>query len=971
MADTKGAHAVAPFARAAFLHNLLNGVSALALGAMGALGWMALAAPAYAQDAAAGAAEETDDEDVDDMIVVTGIRASMASAQAIKQNSDQFVDSITAVDIGRLPDVNVAETLQRISGVQISRSFGEGSGIAIRGLTQVRTELNGRDIFTANGGRGLSWEEVGSDLLAGVDVFKNPSAELIEGGLGGTIRLRTRMPFDTDGFLASATFGSTNYELIDDSGEFGSVLLSNRWDTGIGEIGALVNVSYGHTAYRRDQAVVEPFWERTDVPDFVGEDNIFVNAGGGIATSYGGRDRTSTAIALQWAPTQDLELYAQYLSADYHFDENGYSWFAFGPSGTGGTLNAVPGTFSFDDDGVLITGALLNPFVNNNTVGVDRDTTTTDYAVGAKWRARDNLTFSTDFQYIASDVAQENLILYTALTNGASLPPSSDYQFHMDLSGEIPRFSITPNGYADDPTNYYFQAIQEHRDLNEAESVAWRGDMIWDFDEDNFFRTFTAGVRYTDRTAINRSSSWGHWGFIGSCDSWANEDANCHRLSEFPDHAQRNPFQSSFLNGDGRDIVGPTWAWAFADAQDPAAAFAFVNSAPLNAGFTGFQDFSNGGTISDIDEQTLAGYAMLRFGSEIFGMEWDGNFGVRVVETESASAGVFTINYRDPDFVPDADPLTNDTPANLTISTPIVGESSYTHTLPSLNLRLHVTDELQLRFAASKNIARPDFGQLNATASISPTYTGGGQDITPEPLGTGSSSGNPDLSPMQVTQFDASIEWYFSDAGFVYGTIFRKDLTDLFFTQTQIETYTIPSLGALDFAVSRLVNLDEGELEGFEIGGQRFFDFLPSPFDGFGVQANYTYVDSNASTIAASDITGGASIDVPLQGLSEESYNLVLLYEKYGIAGRLAYNWRSDWVETTSGNGTGFLPIFARSYGQLDGSISYDFNEHAAITFDAVNILDERHRTYQGTPNRPRVYQADDRRFAIRLRLRN
>ena len=164
----------------------LTGVSAYAI----ATAWAGAAA---AQSPEAG--DKPKPEDVNE-VIVTGIRQSLATAQAIKQNAEQIVDTITAEDIGKFPDTTIAESLQRISGIQIERNHGEGSGVAIRGLSQVRSELNGHDIFTANGGVGLSFDEVGPDLLSRVDVYKNPSAEMIEGSLGGTIDLRTRKPFD-------------------------------------------------------------------------------------------------------------------------------------------------------------------------------------------------------------------------------------------------------------------------------------------------------------------------------------------------------------------------------------------------------------------------------------------------------------------------------------------------------------------------------------------------------------------------------------------------------------------------------------------------------------------------------------------------------------------------------------------------------------------------------------------------------
>ncbi|HYM86686.1 MAG TPA: TonB-dependent receptor plug domain-containing protein, partial [Pseudoxanthomonas sp.] len=268
-----------------------------------------LSANAYAQDTAATATDATKTEATElDAVVVTGVRSSVTKAQAIKQNAEQFVDSIVAEDIGKLPDNNVAEALQRISGIQIDRNYGEGANIAIRGLTQVRTELNGRDIFTANDGRGLSFEDVSAELLSGVNVYKNPSAEMIEGGLGGTVDLRTRLPFDYDGMKLAGSLQYNHYDLADKGETAFSGLFSNRWQTGIGEIGLLVNLSKQEGSFRQDTISIEPWYDQTNMPGYEGQ-NVSVPHGAGINTTNGERDRETSAIALQWRPNDDVEVY--------------------------------------------------------------------------------------------------------------------------------------------------------------------------------------------------------------------------------------------------------------------------------------------------------------------------------------------------------------------------------------------------------------------------------------------------------------------------------------------------------------------------------------------------------------------------------------------------------------------------------------------------------------------------------------
>ncbi|MGZ3305410.1 MAG: TonB-dependent receptor plug domain-containing protein, partial [Asticcacaulis sp.] len=290
------------------------------------------------------------------LVVVTGLRKSLASAQAIKKNSDQIVDSITAQDIGHFPDSDLAESLQRVPGIQIQRNLGEGGadanntgrgGVSIRGLDRVRSELNGHDIFSASGGVGLSYDEIGADLLSRVDVFKNPSSDMIEGGYAGTINLVTRMPFDSKGQVMSATAAVTNYDLAKKTGENVSALYSNRWHIGAGEIGFLFNASYQTTAFRQDMDQVEPYqyWGAcnpdgsavTPTPDgsplscgaVPGHtENVLVPKGAGFNIQTGNRKRSGENVAFQWRPNDDVEAYATLFNNNYQFQSLGNSFFA-------------------------------------------------------------------------------------------------------------------------------------------------------------------------------------------------------------------------------------------------------------------------------------------------------------------------------------------------------------------------------------------------------------------------------------------------------------------------------------------------------------------------------------------------------------------------------------------------------------------------------------------------------------------
>jgi TonB-dependent receptor len=948
---------------------LLLGASMIAMGS---------AAPALAQTAAEPAADQTvpattDDQsaDQDDQgIIVTGLRASLASAQSIKMNSGQFVDSITAIDIGKLPDSNVSEALQRISGIQITRNRGEGSSIAIRGLTQVRTEVNGRDSFGASGGRSLSFEDVPSELLAGVDVYKNPNAELIEGGVGGLVNLRTRMPFDQPGLLVSGTVGLNYYDLIDDSRFNASLLVSDKWQTGIGEIGVLVDLSYFEGAFRSDDITIEPYFDRTDVPGHIGQ-TLSVPDGAGIGVTFGQRKRKGAYAAVQWAPASNLEIYGQYFRTDYTIETPNYTSFVTCGTDVNCATNTMTlnGPFQFDSDGNFVSGSFggFGATANNSQYTKNRSITA-DYSAGFKWGVSDHLKLNGDFQYIDSSAENRSFTTFPQMDGGS---------FSLDMSGDLPKIAFGPG--ATNPANYYIIALMDHLEDSNAHEYAGRLDLEWDFDEDSPLQSFTAGVRYTDRSAVNRSTPY-NWQFLSAPWGGSATAPNGLRLT---DYAISNPFDSSFFYGKGTGIVGGVPFYNWTSLQNGGPTFMALSQAAGQSCCGPYPRTLIDYTTQDINtqsEKTYTGYAMLRFDFARGGGNFplDGNVGVRVVQTKAVAAGSLRLSFHPGSLAANA----------VTVDAPFGGDQDYTEFLPSLNLRYHLTDKLQLRAAASRGLSRPPFYDMRAifnvtqNASFNPNKTiapGGASCSTVTPA-TGPDScfdvtytgngGNPNLKPLTTNQADVALEWYPSSSSMLYGTLFYKKVKNFETTAIQNSTFAVPGYGDQTFQLTTQVNGDTGTIKGFEVGGNTFFSFLPTPFDGFGVLANLTYVDSQAPSLISFD-ANGRPLQTPLQGLSKWSYNLIGFYEKYGFTARAAYNWRDDYLDTVNGNGTGAVPIYRRAYGQLDASLSYDFNRHFSMTLDAVNLLRQRKESYQAVPEHPRDFLQEDRRIGISLRLRN
>ncbi|MEG3172556.1 TonB-dependent receptor [Sphingomonas sp. ZB1N12] len=863
-----------------------------------------------------------------DDIVVTGVRASLRSAQAIKRNSDQIVDSIVAEDIGKLPDRNVAEALQRISGIQVTRNYGEGSSVAIRGLTQVRTELNGRDIFTASGtGTSLSLEDIPSELLAGIDVYKNPSADLIEDQLSGTINLRTRKAFDFDGFKISAGVANTYYDLARKSQPTASVLLSDRWNTGIGEIGVLVSASYQKTVFSQDTISTEPFntLDPNDPDAATRAASIASLAtlgrtgqvttlprGTGIGQVNGARRRFGIDASLQWRPTDTLEFTGEVFRNDYKFRYDDFSYFAQ-PTEGATNVSPLPGApFTFAPNGDFQSGTFQNIRVAANTSLENRHSTTTDYSLNGKWRPTSNLTITADGQYVDSKTTRTRSIV--------GLNGNNDGMLFQNISGDVPSFQITtPTGLTNAAT-YGSAFYLDNLNRSRGKDKTARLDGEYKFDN-SVLRSIKLGVRYADRSNLYSDTGYRYTG-----------------LNAVPSQLEFADF-SKFFHGDA-DLFGNALLFSRGITQD-------YDLTRATLGITTLPSYLPSSTTTQ-SQKTYTGYATAFFNAADLPVPIDGNIGLRVVQTKLAVAGF----YQQTDLI---------TPpggtAQVTGPTTFVAagnKDDYTSVLPSANFRAHLTERLQLRLALSKNISRPDLNQLNPSLNI--TEPGRAQIAQLQYT----SGGNPNLKPMTAKNVDASAEWYFAPTGSLTVAGFYKDISD--YIQTGISNRAVTFTDGLtaNYSVTSYSNVSNAKVKGAEVAYQQFFDFLPGPLAGLGAQANFTFVDSQAPSPA----TEGPVRDLPLQGLSKYNYNLIGIYELGIISARVAYNWRSKYLVATSSNGSGNLPVFQKPSGQLDASITANVTPHFSLTLNAVNLTNTVRSTFYGITTRPRDSIMSDRQIA-------
>ncbi|MDR6788424.1 TonB-dependent receptor [Sphingomonas sp. BE138] len=890
-----------------------------------------------------------------DDIVVTGVRASLRSAQELKRNSDSILDAVVAEDIGKLPDNNASEALARVTGVQVNRSTDEANGVLIRGLPDVTTTFNGREIFTAEN-RGVALQDFPAGALAALEVYKSGTADLIEPGLAGLVNVRSRRPFDFKGFeIAGGIRGNYN----DQSGKLdpvGNLLITDRWDTGIGEIGALVNFAITRTRYRNavrfnDQTTRTPVGDVNNLTDDLTVATPDVGTAFRIPNSVGNyfatgtRTRPSLNGSLQWRPSDRLEIYADGLWQAYRGEQSNENFTALleaetlalpGQNGTRPTLSNV--VLDPDDPRKVIsltkTGGLA-PQQFRSTFN-DR-TDTYQGAIGFIWKG-DRARISSDYAYTYSTYSQ----LEYSLDARFASSPRTDVEFDRDGGA-----SFTFPGFdALNPDNYIWRGFYQKRYHASGSGHQWRADLQLDTDLPVVQR-LDFGVRWVSRT-----------GRLEQGDRYLATDALGIPLASLPT-GQLETVQDGFRQpaAQFRNWLMPSRASirsnfdalrALTYSVGPRLIARDPNNVDLRDSVARFAQEEialrpDGGFRAQ--ESTYAAYALAHYDFEVGGVEIDGTAGVRVVNNDGTYRGVTRL-------------VTDGAISFLSQ----VNRQNYVDVLPSFGARLQFTPKLQARLGYTETRTRPSFSQLNPAFNITRnTATGAAFDAS-------GSGGNPGLVPLTSNNWDATLEWYFAPTGSFTASVFYRDLFGFISTYTTI--VQDPTYGRLQ--VSRPENAGAGTIKGAEANFQTFFDFLPGLLSGFGTQLNVTYLDGTNRLPSA---LGEAAPIVPITGVSKWTYNITGFYEKGPVSARLSYNRRSSYVDSFTRNpgeaqfaGVSVLPI-----SRLDFSAAYTPFENITFTADVTNILAQPFRNFRNfaaDAGYPVDVREEGRFYSLGLRFR-
>ncbi|WDE10232.1 TonB-dependent receptor [Thalassomonas haliotis] len=879
-----------------------------------------------------------------EVIEVRGIRGALGRAMDTKREAGGVVDSISAEDIGKFPDTNLAESLQRISGVSIDRSGGEGQKITVRGFgPQFNTVLvNGRQQASEDAGRDFSFDTIAAEMVRSLDVHKTSTATLQSGGIGSTVNINTAKPFAIGGFKAAGSVKAIYDGNSEETTPQVSGLISNTFNEET--FGVLLAVSYLERETRLNRAQSAGWRENSDfvrgTPRTASGElysgNVFIPQNFDSLVTTEKRERTNANLVVQYAPADNLVVTADALYSDFDVksDTTSYGhWFS---------ANNVENVIVDENGTVTDMYQEVGLATDFHAKKADRLTESKSFGLNFDWEVNDNLNMQFDISHSNATrdanngrggslalLGYANRVQWTLDDN--ILPYYSNFA---DADGSIYSGQQEADGVVQDPNSPDYvppQGVSDYLDpANSGAHVMIRGgnevedditqvkwDGVWTADGDSGFAAAKFGVMFSSETK--------------TVNEWNNTNSGIHctycNYQDFPDVSafEQEIFDAgddflSDVSGSGRT---PT-RWLSFDGE---ALFDYLGS------IEGI-DFDAVKTSNsfEVEEETSSFYLELDFEGEVAGMFISSTAGFRYestdVEVSASQANVQSLSILD----------ATEMLAAYGPTTDFSEKSSYDEILPNFSVKLEITDDLLARAAVSKTLTRPTLSSLRPITKLDTVRQGNLQ----------SSSGNAKLIPFISDNLDLSLEWYYDQASYLSAGYFRKHVANFITNVKQERTFvteggsllTDPSTGSdvsapdADDSVAVFTNTapENGEsatVDGWEFAAQHTFGE-----SGFGVIANATIVDSDAELDNA-DITQVFAVT----GLSD-SLNLVAFYEKGSFQGRIAYNWRDTFLQSLSqGGGDGVT--YVEDYAQWDASASYDLTDGMTVFVEGINLTEE------------------------------
>ncbi|MEW6392719.1 MAG: TonB-dependent receptor [Pseudomonadota bacterium] len=934
----------------------------------------ALNAPAEAEPQAGG--QKASESSVVEQVIITGLRGSLQRNLDIKRASPGVVDAISAEDIGKFPDANVAASLQRLPGVSIQRSGsrGEPQGITVRGFGGDFNETlyDGRRISTATGGRSVDFSTVGADFVGGLSVYKTPDVTLSSSSIGATVNVAFPKPFDKPGRRMAVTASGS---LQDDAGKIVPTVGALFSDTfADNKFGILVDGMYTRHDTQTNRVYISGWpggyyapcqLTATCAPGGVNASTKTVlgwfEQQAGASQIYTKDERIDGRIALQWAPVDGVTvtLDDNYSRQSIRADNFGYGiWF-----NQDGLRNV-----KLDQNGTTVDFTQAGS-QTDFTAGTDRSVLRTNQTgLNVKWDVSENLSFEGDASYAKSWLNPGGEVTSDGadVGYGFGIGPSLGIRIDGGSKNTLPVLhDYGPNGdgsrWADTSvigSHVVVRQAQQNTDV--VKQLRFTG--AW---EQDGFRIKAGGAYLEDRFQFQQKNTFvnNFWqaypgygpasgpnggvmvpatlftervstknfipGFDGALPPY---------LLKFDAHAYQ-AFLSGLGNPQTKNIPGFNYGGGGVGTQ-----------------FTGAFDMAlDNGSIRDITEKTWALFVKANFEVEVAGMPFHFNAGVREENTHVTSKGFGQVPTAITRSAGDPTLLT------VTLSQPqaVSTKSNYSYLLPSVDMKLELTESVHLRLDASRTLTRPGLNLLTPVASV-----GTGQRVG----ALTASGGSPSLKPYLADNFDAAVEWYYKPNSYAAVNVFIKDVSNFIVGGTTRQTIN----GVIDpttgqpaiFAVTQQVNGPEATVRGVELAWQHVFGD-----SGFGFNANATFVDTNKPYDPKDISQSGFAIT----GLAN-SANLVAFYDKNGFEARVAVNYREEYLRGFGQNQNtgafGSEPTFENPNLQVDFSTSYALTKQINLFFEAINLTNETQSTHGRFDNQLLDVFAYGRRYTAGARFR-
>ena len=898
---------------------------------------LALSGTTLAQDPAPTAATDLD------TVTVTGYRASVEKALDIKRSESGVVDAIVAEDIGKFPDLNLAESLQRVPGVVITREAGEGRNISVRGLGPdfTRVRINGMEALTTvgagdqsggtNRGRGFDFNVFASDLFSQLIVRKTASADVEEGSLGATVDLRTARPFDYDGYTFAASGQASYNAMAEKADPRVAALISNTWADGT--FGGLLSVAYSERQALEEGSntgrwangpsngnfsAASPFTEARSADVYHPRFPRYVQM-------EHEQKRLGVTGTLQWKPTDatEISLDALYSKIDAERDEHYIEAISFS-RGTNSIPRLVGKPNMIVKDGVIENNALVYGEFDNVDIRTENrhDEWSTEFkqiALNGQHRFGDDFTLSGKVGISRSK--HENPIQTTIIMDKYDV---DGYSYDYRGNSRFPTLN-----YGIDPTNpagWELAEIRLRPQYVDNDFDTGQVDFNWNISPGFRLKGGILAKNYTFNTVELRRAS---------------ELA----VPNFPNGTKIVPVDMTQQEG-LKGINGSPNNWVVPDLNAIANQFDIYS----NSGIFAVAPRAN--NVRSVEEEDRGGYLMGEFSTDLGSIPFSGNFGVRYVRTKQSATGLSTLT-------------------TTTVST--TANRTYDDTLPSFNLVAEIAPDFLIRLGAAKVMSRPGLGNLTPGSTVA--VAGAARTIA---------TGNPDLDPIRATNVDLGFEWYFAEGAMAGVGLFYKDIETFIQTTRETHPYSFSGLpdalligtGAnadSDFTYTKPVNTPGGELKGVEVNYTQPFTFLPGNWSNLGVQLNYTWVDSQIQYINSS---GQPVLKADLTGLSRNSWNATLFYEGKVFSGRVSATNRDDYLTQVTGTEAGFnLDGYHGMTGTtfIDASIRYAISDKLELSLEGMNLTNEASDEWVYSPATGRLplqYTETGRQFMLGARYK-